>query len=146
MDWVRVPSTSFRRALLGTPCRTSEKVPKRWRARGCLAMMEIVCCARPRATTIPSRLVMMVLSCALATFLLKNDLVVFLMRLADTLVITGQTLYFYDVKTLNGAGWHYLNLAPFNAISAAEKKQEEVPNEYLAHINTLDEYTPQKRT
>ena len=34
-------------------------------------MMEIVCCARPRATTIPSRLVMMVLRCALATFLLR---------------------------------------------------------------------------
>ena len=47
----------------------------------------------------------------------------------------------YDVKTLNGAGWHYLNRAPFNSISAADKKQDEVPNEYLDHIATLDEYT-----
>ena len=31
--------------------------------------------------------------------------------------------------------------APFNPISAAEKKQDEVPNEYLDHIATRDEYT-----
>ena len=29
---------------------------------------------------------------------------------------------------------------PFNKNSAAEKKQDEVPSDYLAHINALDEY------
>ena len=67
MACARVPSTSHLSALLGTPCRTSANVPKMWCAFGYLAMIEMICCARPRATTMPRRLTMIALSCALAT-------------------------------------------------------------------------------
>ena len=60
------------------------------------------------------------------------------------LVLANRALY--DVKTLNGAAWQYRERTPFYNVSAAERRQREVSNEYLAHIQALDDYTHPRDT
>ena len=52
----------------------------------------------------------------------------------------------YDVKTINGAAWQYRERTPFSTVSAVEKRQNDVPGEYLAHIKALDDYTHPRNT